>query len=90
MDAYFEYVITSVEHGKRKPSSSIFDYALHASNGQKETALFVGDSYAADYEGAKAAGLACLLIDPDQRYDVPSSRRLDAVLDVPMAISWKE
>jgi putative hydrolase of the HAD superfamily len=87
MDACFEYVITSVEHGRRKPSRSIFEHALNVSNGQKETALFVGDSYAADYEGAKAAGLACLLIDPDQRYDVPKSRRLEAVVDVPLAIS---
>lgn len=83
MDRYFEYVVTSVEYGRRKPSRSIFEHALHVSNGQKETALFVGDSYVVDYDGARAAGLACLLIDPIQRYGVPSSHRLDTVLDVP-------
>ena len=72
MERYFDYVITSVEHGKRKPSRSIFEHALHASNGLKETALFVGDSYALDYKGALSAGIPCLLIDPEKHYDVPN------------------
>ena len=83
MEQYFDYVITSVEHGRRKPSRSIFEHALHSSKGLKGTALFVGDSYALDYKGAQAAGIPCLLIDPTKRYDVPNSLRLNGILDLP-------
>jgi len=86
MERYFDAVITSVEYGKRKPSRSIFNHALRSSNGLKETALFVGDSYALDYKGAVSAGIPCLLIDPAKRHDVPNSHRLDEILDLPSAI----
>ena len=59
MEQYFKHVITSVEHGRRKPNRSIFAHALQVSNCQKATALFVGDSYSIDYEGARAARLPC-------------------------------
>ena len=86
MERYFDYVITSAEHGRRKPSRSIFEHALHSSNGLKEAALFVGDSYALDYQGAIAAGIPCLLIDPAKRYDVPNYLRLNGILDLPSAL----
>jgi FMN phosphatase YigB (HAD superfamily) len=86
MERYFDYVITSVEHGRRKPSRSIFEHALHSSNGLKESALFVGDSYALDYQGALAAGIPSLLIDPAKRHDVPNSCRLNGILDLPSSM----
>ena len=86
MEQYFDSIITSVEYGKRKPSKSIFEHALHSSNGMKETALFVGDSYVLDYKGALSAGISCFLIDPAKRYDVPKSHRLKEILDLPSAI----
>lgn len=86
MGQHFDSVITSVEYGRRKPSRSIFEHALRSSNGLKETALFVGDSYALDYKGALAAGIPCLLIDPEKHYDVPNFLRLNGILDLPSAI----
>ena len=86
MERYFNYVITSVEHGRRKPSRSIFEHALISSNGLKEAALFVGDSYVLDYQGALAAGIQSLLIDPEKRYDVPNFHRLNGILELPSAI----
>jgi putative hydrolase of the HAD superfamily len=85
MERYFDYVITSVEHGRRKPSRSIFEHALLSSNGLKEAVLFVGDSYVLDYQGALAAGIPSLLIDPEKRYDVPNSLRLNGILELPSA-----
>lgn len=87
MERHFTHVITSVEHGRRKPDRSIFEHALQVSNCQKGTALFVGDSYFLDYEGARAAGLSCFLIDPNQRHHIPNSHRLNGILDLPSAIS---
>ena len=61
---HFATVVTSVEHGKRKPSACIFEQALALSAGNPETSVYVGDTFAADYLGATDAGLRCLLIDP--------------------------
>lgn len=80
---YFSAVMTSVEHGKRKPSPRIFHDTLAAVGASVEGAVYVGDSYTADYMGATGAGLRCLLIDPQRRHDVPEARRLDHILDVP-------
>ena len=79
---YFAAVVTSVEHGKRKPSRSIFESAVERSGGTPETSVYVGDSYSADYLGAIGAGLRGLLIDPECRYDVPRTDRLAHVLEL--------
>jgi putative hydrolase of the HAD superfamily len=78
---HFATVVTSVEHGKRKPSACIFERALALSSGKPETSIYVGDSLAADYVGATSAGLRCLLIDPDRRHDVPEANRITHILD---------
>jgi putative hydrolase of the HAD superfamily len=78
---HFHSVITSVEHGRRKPSACIFHRALEQSGGRAEAAAYVGDSYTADYQGALQAGLRPLLIDPQQRHPVPAEHRIASVLD---------
>jgi putative hydrolase of the HAD superfamily len=78
---HFANVVTSVEHGKRKPSACIFDRALALSSGKPETSIYVGDSFVADYVGATDAGLRCLLIDPEHRHDVPNANRLTHILE---------
>jgi putative hydrolase of the HAD superfamily len=77
----FVGVITSVEHGKRKPSPCIFDRALAQSGGRPHTSVYVGDSFAADYRGARNAGLSCLLIDPDRRHDIPDADRIRDIFE---------
>jgi putative hydrolase of the HAD superfamily len=79
---YFAAVITSVEHGKRKPSRCIFDQALARTGGTPEAAVYIGDSFSADYRGATDAGLRCFLIDPESRHDVPETDRLTQVFEV--------
>jgi putative hydrolase of the HAD superfamily len=81
VEQYFAVVVTSVEHGKRKPSRSIFESAIEQSGGKRETSVYVGDSYSADYLGSVRAGLRGLLIDPEHRYDVPRTHRLANVLE---------
>ena len=79
----FDVVVTSIGHGMRKPAPAVFRHALELSGGEPDRALFVGDSYEADYCGAVAAGLMCLLIDPDQKHDVPNAHRIDTITDLP-------
>jgi len=79
---HFKDVVTSVEHGKRKPSSCIFERALASSAGKPEASVYVGDSFEADYLGATRAGIESWLIDPAHRHDVPETARLGHILDV--------
>ena len=82
VDGHFSQVVLSVAHGKRKPAAAIFEHALACSGGSKSSALHVGDSFEADYQGALAAGLRGLLIDPDARHPVPASDRIASILDL--------
>jgi putative hydrolase of the HAD superfamily len=79
---YFSAVVTSIQHGKKKPSPEIFAHALNISGGSRASSVYVGDSFEADYYGATNAGIDCLLIDPLQRYDVPQSSRINSILDI--------
>lgn len=84
---HFATVVTSVEHGRRKPSACIFEQALALSSGKPETSVYVGDSFAADYLGATTAGLRCLLIDPEYRHNVPDGNRITHILDTRLRLA---
>lgn len=79
---HFCDVITSVEHGARKPAPQIFEHALGALSASADTSLYVGDSRAPDYDGARGAGLAACLIDPDRSAGVPEAHRLSHILEL--------
>ncbi|MEM7272051.1 MAG: HAD family hydrolase [Actinomycetota bacterium] len=80
---YVSAVVLSVDHGKLKPHPSIYIAALDllgcTDPGQ---AVFVGDSYTADYLGPITVGMAAFLIDPANAHDIPASDRLASVLDI--------
>jgi putative hydrolase of the HAD superfamily len=80
---YFDTVITSVEHGWRKPHPSIYAEALGRLNVNAANAIFVGDNYSADYVGPKAAGMSAYLIDPDRRFQIMEHERLQSLADLP-------
>lgn len=75
----FRCVATSVEHGERKPAPEIFRHALRALGVSSARCVFVGDSYEADYLGARSASIPALLIDPQQTAPIASDARLDSV-----------
>jgi len=59
---FFEIVITSAAHGRRKPDASIFQAALdHFGVGARRTVM-IGDSYDADILGAHGLGLPTIWI----------------------------
>lgn len=59
----FDDVIVSAVVGFSKPDRAIFDEAIRRAGVPHGAALHVGDSLVDDYEGARAAGLAALLLD---------------------------
>ncbi len=61
--AFFDAVVCSGEAGAAKPDGAIFAHALAALGVEASEALHVGDSRAADYDGARAAGIEALLVD---------------------------
>ena len=60
---YFTSVTISTEVGAAKPDSQIFTAALQKHNGIAEDVLHIGDSFKADYCGAKAAGLKAIWLN---------------------------
>jgi HAD superfamily hydrolase (TIGR01509 family) len=57
-------VVDSFLVGHEKPDPAIFEHALSVSGAERERTLHVGDMYTADVCGARAAGLAAVLLDP--------------------------
>lgn len=54
---YIDYLVTSEEVGKEKPSSEIFEAALRKMNLQKHQVIMIGDDLKKDVEGAKNNGI---------------------------------
>ena len=57
---HFEWVITSVDAGARKPDRRFFSYALKKCNLKKEEVLFVGNQLNTDIRGANDYGIRCV------------------------------
>ncbi len=73
---YFRHITTSIEHGQRKPSSSIFLDSCKQVELEPHQLLHVGDSYDDDYLGATAAGLQARLLDPTLSYQIPAAHQV--------------
>ena len=78
----FEEVITSVEHGRRKPHPELFEHSLSRVSAAPETSAYIGDSFEADYQGSRGVGMTCYLIDPDFTADVPTRARLSSIFEL--------
>jgi putative hydrolase of the HAD superfamily len=80
---YIDAVITSVEVGWRKPHPAIYAEALRRLGITAANAVFVGDTYDADYAGPEAAGITAFLIDPAGQHDILASQCLRSLADLP-------
>lgn len=61
---YFHFTLSAGQAGAWKPSPKIFERALELAQCSAYRAMYVGDNFYADVEGARAAGLQPVLIDP--------------------------
>ena len=78
----FEVVMTSAQHGRRKPHPDIFADTLDIMSLAPDNAIYVGDNYSDDYVGSGNAGLSCLLVGRHAR--VPVDRQLRTIFDLPI------
>lgn len=82
---HLDHVVTSVALGWRKPRPEIYAAALEPFGASPEEAVFVGDTYVADYVGPTSVGIEAYLIVPDGSPlpdGLPPDRRLRSVLDL--------
>jgi putative hydrolase of the HAD superfamily len=59
-----DFVLDSTEVGVEKPDPRIFRLALERAGCAPHEAVHVGDLYSVDVQGARAVGLAAILLDP--------------------------
>jgi HAD superfamily hydrolase (TIGR01549 family) len=85
LDAYVDVLMTSEEVGIPKPAVRIFQAALDRLGVAAEDALMLGDSWTADIEGGRAAGLRVVWFNPRELPSpdpsVPELRALTPVDD---------
>jgi putative hydrolase of the HAD superfamily len=62
-----EHLVISSEVGWRKPARPFFDAVCRVVGADPGRVLYVGDDPANDYEGARAAGLQAVLLDPEAK-----------------------
>lgn len=84
LERYVDVLVVSEEAGVAKPSPRIFEIALERAKVRAEEAVMVGDSWANDVEGARAAGLRAIWFNRDGREApdraVPVLRSLEPAL----------
>lgn len=68
IQGYFDFVITSVKEGWRKPHPILFKTAIQRSGVSPEEIIFVGDDIECDYYGARRVGINSCLLDRYRRY----------------------
>ena len=66
--AHFAHLAISAELGWRKPSPEFFSAVTAQAGLDAEQILLVGDDLKNDYQGASAAGLHAVLLDPECRF----------------------
>lgn len=79
----FETVIDSHVVGVEKPDPEIFRIALKGLDAAAQNALYVGDLPAVDLAGARAAGLAPVLLDRHDLYPDVAGPRLRSLQELP-------
>jgi putative hydrolase of the HAD superfamily len=84
---FIEATVLSVDLGWRKPHPAVYRTVLDRLGITPADAVFIGDSYAADYAGPVAAGIPAFLIDPGRTADIPADRRLGSVFDLPARLA---
>jgi len=92
--AYFDHLLDSHLEGVEKPDPRLFQLALDRSGASAPSTLHVGDLYHVDVAGARAAGVAAVLVDGAGLYpeaDCPRVRSLAELaeaVDSGLATTW--
>ncbi len=90
---FFQWVITSVDAGVRKPAPGFFEYALARCRLAKEDVLFVGNQLNTDIAGAEAFGIRTVWLsgaayrsDDDAACEARPTYAVDTLHDAPALV----
>ncbi len=75
-------LVISSEIGWRKPAAEFYAEMIRQACASASEILYVGDDFLNDYEGARAAGLQAMLLDPRQNTALPTQARLTSLLEL--------
>ncbi|MCI4357219.1 MAG: HAD-IA family hydrolase [Thermoplasmata archaeon] len=67
LDGEVDFLLTSEDAGVEKPDPAIFRRALELAGAEAHDAVMVGDNWPADVEGALAAGIRPVWLNPSRR-----------------------
>jgi putative hydrolase of the HAD superfamily len=85
-EGLFDVVVDSFHAGVEKPDPRIFHVALERLGARPEEAVYIGDLPAVDVAGARAAGIAPLLLDRYGLYPETDAPRLSRITELPAAL----
>ena len=75
--------VTSQEAGAAKPHKGIFLKALQSMDVLPEEALYVGDQWVVDVQGARGAGMQALLLDRGGYFEeVPVAEKIHSLMEI--------
>jgi len=90
LDGYFEQVVVSCEAGCEKPEPRIFEIATGAARVAPAACLYVGDNYYVDTVGARAAGMASVIVNRFGRQGVEEITDVPIIAHVGEIAGWLE
>lgn len=64
----FEFIVTSIGCGWRKPDSKIYEYSIKKSNAQIDQIVFIGDDYVNDYVTPNKLGIKSIFYDKEDKH----------------------
>jgi putative hydrolase of the HAD superfamily len=79
---HFEFVLDSAIVGVEKPDPAIFRLALERLDVPATAAVYVGDLPSIDVRGARAAGIAAILVDPFDNFPDATVPRIRSLPDL--------
>jgi putative hydrolase of the HAD superfamily len=75
--------LTSQEAGVSKPQKGIFRKGAELMGVSLEEALYVGDQWAVDVQGARGAGMRALLLDRGGYFDeIPAAEKINNLMEI--------
>lgn len=83
----FDFTLSAGQAGYWKPDPAIFLAAVRRAGCLPAQAVYVGDNYYADVEGARAAGLRPVLIDPHGVFPNPGCAVIATLADLEATIA---
>lgn len=86
----FDVVVDSHLVGVEKPDPAIFRIALERLGADAATAVFAGDLPAVDLAGARAAGIAPVLVDPYDSYPEAGAPSIGSIAELPALVSARD